>query len=707
MPEAGRNQTWPPRARPVFAWRGPAEDSLPEDELPREFAEPPGDLVMGPYVTEVSDCAAKIMWVGQPGLGVRCSLGSPDEGPAARREVETATRPVAGRPEVLYVAQVSGLEAARRYRYVISCGRERAEGAFDTTLPAGSRVPFRFVVYGDSQGRTRCHSAVLAGIRSELPFTFLLHLGDYSNDGTVWPWWKLSFFDPGAEVLREVALRTLRGNHEMDGVLYHSVFDIPPDRSAYSFDCGNVHFAVLDSERKGEELSRAVEWLDDDLSAARDDWVIVVYHRPSFNVGGHGGTWGRGEVLPVIEKYGVDLVLSGHSHLYERFRPIGPTGGKPTVYVVAGGGGGITYPASPSPVLEANYSGLHYCLFSAEGDKLEMTVKTPEGEIIDRLCLVKASGALPKEITAAAVPTPTAIDMVKAFKLQWGEFPELPRPGVEGVVKLQASGLPKGATIDIAASSETSWSVRPVTFRAEGEGVELAVSPSEEVKLAMTPWHGYLVPPLMLRLAITVDGDTRRCGSVPVLIQRNALAALVPPPEPVAIGRASRDEGQEVPPLHLPFTGAPSDSFRVAWRSDGLHGAVSVPEPQASSLELYFETDGRRRLLAGKESNASMLILRPSPDGSDGPADVELRFGRCDADAVTAAWKHAANGHILEFHLPTSALAPARMEAGAELGFHFVLRSRGAVVEQFADTSAMEAAWEAPVCWGALRLVDG
>ena len=680
------------------------------------------DLVMGPYVNHVTVSGARILWVSRPGVAGQCAVqpAAGKAGETSRVEVNVSELPE--RPERLHTAVVTGLAAARDYRYTVTCGTGRIEGTFRTALPAGERKPFRFIVYGDSQGGPVRHASVVKGIERELPASFVMILGDFTDNGTDWPLWKREFFGPARDLLRRTALWTLRGNHEMDGVMYRALFDIPNNERWYSFDYGNVHFVILDSESRGADRRAMVKWLDEDLAANEAEWTIVCYHRPSFNVGGHGETWGREDVVPVMEKHEVDMVLNGHSHLYERFRPIGAPGKKPIIHLISGGGGGGTYAAYPSPILDASYSGIHYCVFNVDGARLDVVAKKPDGEVIDRFTLVKKDGRFQDEVMRAALTTDVAVPLVKVFKLQWVDLAQPPRAGVEAAARLEAEGLPKETVIRIEGATDTKWKVRPHSFRV-GEGpLEVMVTPPEGVKFAVTPWHGQLDPMLLFRVSIGEGENVRSCDNVQVLLRPAVLYRLVPAPRPVGIPRlpdgAAVDgrlaDWRRVPPLHLPSTGAASKSLRLAWRPDGIYGALSVRDGdiridsrrpwQADVLEIDLEPDRRRRLSIRDESNAAKLFLHPLPDDGPGPAGVRVQFARFRRDKVKAVWLKTDGGYEIEFAVAADAVKPVTLEAGTTMGFHFALRNGEELVEEFLDTSRFASTWSAPVFWGAVRL---
>jgi 3',5'-cyclic AMP phosphodiesterase CpdA len=105
----------------------------------------------------------------------------------------------------------------------------------------------------------------------------------------------------------------------------------------YSFDYGRVHVVSLDSQLAARDPSNRqamLQWLRDDLAANSSDWTVVIFHHPPYTKGSHDSDKPLGGVdqpifdmreqfTPVFDEYGVDLVYSGHSHIYERSYYIG------------------------------------------------------------------------------------------------------------------------------------------------------------------------------------------------------------------------------------------------------------------------------------------------------------------------------------------------------------------------------------------------
>ena len=116
---------------------------------------------------------------------------------------------------------------------------------------------------------------------------------------------------------------------------YYDIFSLPRNGEAggvasgteayYSFDYGNMHFICLDSNETDRSADGAMmTWLEADLAANDKEWVIAFWHHSPYSKGHYDSDeLGRSidlrqNAVPLLERYGVDLVLTGHSHSYER-----------------------------------------------------------------------------------------------------------------------------------------------------------------------------------------------------------------------------------------------------------------------------------------------------------------------------------------------------------------------------------------------------
>lgn len=177
-----------------------------------------------------------------------------------------------------------------------------------------------------------------AGIRTDL----FLMAGDNAYNVGSDDEWQRAAFDPYATVLRNTTLWPVLGNHDiftLDGAPYLDAMTLPTNGEAggvpsgteayYAFDYGNVHFIALDSTHSVDRQpgSAMLNWLAADLAATLKEWIIAIWHHPPYSKGSHDSddpvddlalVEMRENVLPMLEAGGVDLVLSGHSHSYER-----------------------------------------------------------------------------------------------------------------------------------------------------------------------------------------------------------------------------------------------------------------------------------------------------------------------------------------------------------------------------------------------------
>ena len=227
----------------------------------------------------------------------------------------------------------------------------------------------------------------IAALMAADTYDVLLHAGDiaYGNTGgtgdasykTFNDW----FFDMYASLLPFHALYTTEGNHDSrpsngNGVAYLDAFTLPgnggspayPDHAEryYSFDYGRVHFVVLDTEFAFQDTARRAEqlsWLESDLAGTAQPWKIALFHRSPYSAGGeHGSDLAvRSAFTPLFEQYGVQLVLSGHEHDYERTLPTRAAAtGTAVTYIVTGGGGAPLYPAGTASWTAYSASRHHY-----------------------------------------------------------------------------------------------------------------------------------------------------------------------------------------------------------------------------------------------------------------------------------------------------------------------------------------------------------
>lgn len=166
-----------------------------------------------------------------------------------------------------------------------------------------------------------------------------LALGDIAYSSGTNEQYQSALFDPFAETLANTALWPIYGNHDDRRWTYFRIFDLPENAEAggiasqtenyYSIDYSNIHFVILDSQASDRASDgEMADWLRRDLAQNKKPWVIAAFHHPPYTKGSHDSDSDydsrgrmqdmRENILPILEAEGVDLVLTGHSHMYER-----------------------------------------------------------------------------------------------------------------------------------------------------------------------------------------------------------------------------------------------------------------------------------------------------------------------------------------------------------------------------------------------------
>ena len=197
---------------------------------------------------------------------------------------------------------------------------------------------------------------------------FVLTLGDNAYE-TGTPTEFASCFHPTWGAFKD-RIHPAPGNHDYytsgaEGYFSYYGAQAGPDRRGYySFDYGGWHFISLDSEIDASPQSAQYLWLTADLAASRDALcTVAVMHQPLFNSGlTHGGSAPMKPMFDALYNAGVEMVLSGHEHVYERFAPQNANGVADPVrgvrqFIVGTGGAELHRFGPPLPNSEARIEG--------------------------------------------------------------------------------------------------------------------------------------------------------------------------------------------------------------------------------------------------------------------------------------------------------------------------------------------------------------
>ncbi|EPX58680.1 hypothetical protein D187_003878 [Cystobacter fuscus DSM 2262] len=338
---------------------------------------------------------------------------------------QTVTAPTAQTRQAL---ELSGLEPGTEYTYVVdACGSRTSPVTFSTAPVPGTRS-VHFTTVGDFGSNNQDQRDVSRAMLGRKPQLFLA-LGDNAYEMGTEAEFQHNLFEPMAPLLAQVPFFAVPGNHEYEtnqGQPYFDNLYLPTSQRGgeyyYSFDWGFVHFVAIDSncaiglssaDRCTFEAQQ--QWVEEDLAASTAPWKIVFFHHPPWSSGDHGSQLKmRREFSPLFEKYGVDLVLTGHDHNYERTHPmrgneVAPSGATDPVYLVVGSGGAklreLSIASKPSWSVLRNNSDHGYLDVRVEGGTLTAQMLTPSGKVMDSFTLTKD---LPPEPTPPAPgPQPT------------------------------------------------------------------------------------------------------------------------------------------------------------------------------------------------------------------------------------------------------------------------------------------------------------
>jgi hypothetical protein len=379
------------------------------------------DLVRGPYLQLGTPSSMIVRWRTEVS-----STGQVDYGLEAGKLGSSATQ---SGLVMDHQVKVEGLRPDTRYFYSISSdGRALASGPdyFFYTHPArGQAIPTRIWAIGDF-GNGSCQQrwvrdayyADSIGKRTN----FIMTLGDNAYPEGSDDEYQTKVFEVYPTLFRNTEICSIFGNHDTEYTggkpPYFEIFNLPThgelggfpsgDMGYFSYDYGNIHFIALSEGPEGvpttktylnQATSDMVTWLKQDLAGDQRDWTIAYWHQPPYSKGTHDSDIEDDMmafhqfVNPVLEQGGVDLVVCGHSHSYERsyllnghygdsktltkamvldhgdgredgngayHKPAGRLPRQGTVYVVAGSAGGAGEGGSlshPAHFLSMNVSG--------------------------------------------------------------------------------------------------------------------------------------------------------------------------------------------------------------------------------------------------------------------------------------------------------------------------------------------------------------
>lgn len=364
-----------------------------------------------PYQQSVTTNAAHIVWttaaMGSPTIRIAPTTTGVWSTVTPGSGAYSTSTTGASAAYVQHDASLTGLSADTSYCYEILDGTTvLANGISFHTSWTGTPHPLRVLAFGDS-GTGGTAQLALRDRMTNYEFDIFVHLGDIAYGSGTYTELESHFFTVYRDILDDVPFWPSIGNHEYvtnEGDPYINVYVLPRQaldpvhhERYYSFDYGNAHFVSLDSNPEmfdaigsGSGTDDELDWLAADLAASTADWKIVFFHHPAYSSGEHGNEADvDAQFVPIFQEHGVDLVLNGHDHDYERTVPIWDDAAAPTdphaiTYVVAGGGGGEPRVVSSSWFTAfATDEGNHFLSITIDGCMLRAEAINTDADVID------------------------------------------------------------------------------------------------------------------------------------------------------------------------------------------------------------------------------------------------------------------------------------------------------------------------------------
>ncbi|MBI3185914.1 MAG: metallophosphoesterase family protein [Myxococcales bacterium] len=470
-------------------------------------------LTRQPYLQSVSRTSGLVAFRTDTSCPAQVRFGAGDLAQMANASSVPGTR---------HLVTLTGLAPATEYSYVVeACGAALTQARSFRTAPAPGTRSVHFTAMGDMGMGNADQIAVANGtlrVRPELVLT----VGDNAYSSGTESEWHSRFFAPMAGLLSQVPIFPSAGNHDYQTAQAQPYIDnlyLPSNnrhRSEryYSFDWGHVHFAAIDSScaiGAGPQavcgLAEQKTWLQQDLAQSQAFWKVVYFHHAPYTSGSHGSQLAiRRELGPLFEAHGVDLVLAGHDHDYERSYPLRagsvvPAGsGGAVVYLVVGNGGASLRPFSSS---QPSWSA-----FRNDTAKGFLDVSVNEGVLLGRMLRPDGSAVDSFSITKPLPPLAPPLALTVAVEGERGPLPVGdPSPTDPGGTPPQEQLLPPAeeAPVDALAPGVGCASSNPA-------GLAFALA-GLLVSGLLLRRRGRITCPASSRRASTPPGSGRRSGA--------------------------------------------------------------------------------------------------------------------------------------------------------------------------------------------------
>lgn len=319
------------------------------------------------------------------------------EAPAAVRDVSAVTTVFSNRLWTVHQHAVEFKDLAPNtlYAYRVGDGGNWSEW-FQFRTASAKAEPFSFLYFGDVQGGVRAlwPRVLREAFKAAPDARFLVFAGDLVEDGNTERHWG-EFFKAGDWLYAMTPLVASVGNHDYRGpapdTYWRAQFTFPEhgpegvEEYAYYIDYQGLRIISLNSMVKVPDQAR---WLEKVLAENPNPWTVLIFHYPMFaNITGRDSVHNREQWKPVIDKYKVDLVLTGHDHTYSRTALT-----ESTIYVSSVAGSKMYDLERQDWMRRAAEQTQFFQVIRVEGGKLTYEARTANGTLYDAFELHKQPG---------------------------------------------------------------------------------------------------------------------------------------------------------------------------------------------------------------------------------------------------------------------------------------------------------------------------
>jgi hypothetical protein len=300
----------------------------------------PQTFTRKPFLQKGSYNRASICWRVSAATSLTVKYGTDST------NLSMTSPPSASAADACVALDTATLQPATKYFYEVYNGATKLTGSarqyFITAPAVGSKKKSTFWILGDPGSAGTAQTNVKNAfnkVNQGAPIDGIIMLGDNAYESGTDAEFNTGLFNIYPDAMATAFVWPAVGNHEAvassSAASYLASFYLPsggesggvPSGSElyYSFNYANIHFIILDSQVSARTKTGAQYlWLQQDLQATRQDWIVAYWHHPPYSFSGHNSNTEqqmvdmRTNFLPLLEQYGVDITYTGHSHDYER-----------------------------------------------------------------------------------------------------------------------------------------------------------------------------------------------------------------------------------------------------------------------------------------------------------------------------------------------------------------------------------------------------